>query len=33
MEGSLKDLSKYRFDCSVEALEDSRIMFEKGGKR
>ena len=30
MEGSLKDLSKYRFDCSVEALEDSRIMFENG---
>lgn len=28
MEGSIKDLSKYRFECSVESLEDAKIMFE-----
>lgn len=30
MEGSVKELSKYRFECSVEALEDAKIMFENG---
>lgn len=28
MEGSIKDLSKYRFECSIESLEDAKIMFE-----
>ena len=30
MEGSLKDLSKYRFESSVEALEDAKLLFENG---
>ena len=30
MEGSIKELSKYRFETSMESLEDARIMFEKG---
>jgi uncharacterized protein (UPF0332 family) len=30
MESSVKELSKYRFECCVEALEDARIMFEAG---
>ena len=30
MEGSVKELSKYRFETSLENLEDARIMFEKG---
>lgn len=30
MEGSIKDLSKYRFECSVEALEDAKIMLANG---
>ncbi len=28
MESSVKDLSKYRFENSLENLEDARIMFE-----
>ena len=28
MEGSIKDLSKYRFECSIESFEDAKIMFE-----
>lgn len=28
MERSIKDLSKYRFGCSLEALEDARIMYD-----
>ena len=28
MERSVIDLSKYRFDCSLEALEDAKIMYE-----
>lgn len=28
MEGSIRDLSKYRFECSIESLEDAKIMFE-----
>lgn len=27
MERSIKELSKYRFNCSLEALEDARIMY------
>ncbi len=30
MEGSIKELSKYRFERSMEDLEDARIMFENG---
>lgn len=30
MESSVKDLSKYRFENSLENLEDARIMFENG---
>ncbi len=30
MERGVKDLSKYRFLCSVEALEDAKIMYEAG---
>ena len=30
MAGSMKDLSKYRFETSLENLEDARIMFENG---
>ena len=30
MEGSVKELSKYRYETSLENLEDARIMFEKG---
>lgn len=26
MESSMRELSKYRYECSVEALEDARIM-------
>ncbi|MCM1144957.1 MAG: HEPN domain-containing protein [Blautia sp.] len=28
MERSVEDLSKYRLDCSHEALEDAKIMYE-----
>jgi uncharacterized protein (UPF0332 family) len=30
MESSVKQLSKYRFECCQEALEDANIMFEAG---
>ncbi len=30
MEGSVGELSKYRFETAVEALDDSRMMFENG---
>lgn len=30
MEGSLESLAKYRFEMSVEALEDAYIMYENG---
>jgi uncharacterized protein (UPF0332 family) len=30
MESSVKELSKYRFECCQEALEDARIMFDAG---
>lgn len=30
MEGSIKALSKYRFESSREALADARIMFDNG---
>lgn len=30
MECSITELSKYRFHCSCEALEDARIMYEAG---
>jgi hypothetical protein len=30
MENSVKELSKYRFECCREALEDAHIMFEAG---
>jgi uncharacterized protein (UPF0332 family) len=30
MEGSIRELSKYRFECCQEALEDAYIMFEAG---
>ena len=30
MEGSINELSKYRFETSMENLEDARIMFENG---
>lgn len=28
MERSVKDLSKYRFECCTEALDDAKLMFE-----
>lgn len=28
MESSINELSKYRYECAEEALEDARIMFE-----
>lgn len=28
MEGDVRDLSKYRFETSLEDLEDAKIMFE-----
>ena len=28
MEDGLKELSKYRFECSVEAIEDAKLLFE-----
>ncbi|MBR1758955.1 MAG: HEPN domain-containing protein [Lachnospiraceae bacterium] len=30
MEGSLKELSQYRLECSQEALEDAKLMFQNG---
>lgn len=30
MERSVADLSKYRYDCSLEALEDAKIMYKAG---
>ena len=30
MESSMRDLSEYRYNCSVEALEDAKIMYENG---
>ena len=30
MEGSIIELSKYRFETSIENLEDARIMFKHG---
>ncbi len=30
MEGSIKELSRYRYETSLENLEDARIMFENG---
>ncbi|MCI9339412.1 MAG: HEPN domain-containing protein [Dorea sp.] len=30
MERRIIDLSKYRFDCCYEALEDAKIMYEAG---
>ena len=30
MDSSIIDLSRYRFGCSVEALEDAKIMFGNG---
>lgn len=30
MEGSVKELSKYRYQASQEALSDARIMYEHG---
>ena len=29
MERSVRDLSKYRFDCCLEALEDAKIMYRE----
>ncbi len=30
MEGGIKELSKYRFETSLENLDDARLMFENG---
>ncbi len=30
MEGSVIELSKYRFETGIENLEDARLMYEKG---
>ena len=30
MEERLKELSKYRFETSLENLEDARLMYENG---
>ena len=30
MEGGVKELSKYRYENSLEALEDARLMYENG---
>lgn len=30
MESSVRDLARYRYNCSVEALEDAKIMYENG---
>ncbi len=30
MEGSVEALSRYRYDCSLEALVDAKIMYDNG---
>ncbi len=30
MERSVKDLSRYRYECCLEAIEDARVMYEAG---
>ncbi len=30
MERSVKDLAKYRYECSLEALEDARVLYAAG---
>jgi uncharacterized protein (UPF0332 family) len=30
MAGSMKDLTKYRFECCQEALEDARLLYNNG---
>ena len=30
MEGNVKELSKYRYEMSVEAINDAKIMYENG---
>lgn len=30
MEYSIEELAKYRFECSLEALEDAQIMYKAG---
>ena len=30
MESSIKELSKYRYECAEEALQDAEIMFDNG---
>ncbi|MCD8152390.1 MAG: hypothetical protein LUD71_04850 [Clostridiales bacterium] len=30
MERSVEDLSRYRYQCCLEALEDASVMFEAG---
>ncbi len=30
MERSVEDLSRYRYQCCMDALEDARVMFEAG---
>lgn len=30
MAGSIEELSNYRYRCSLEALEDARLMYENG---
>lgn len=30
MEHSVKELSRYRFECSEESLEDAKIMYDNG---
>ena len=30
MESRIKDLSKYRYECAQEALQDARIMYREG---
>lgn len=28
MEGSLKDLARYRYQCCIDAIEDAKIMYQ-----
>lgn len=30
MEGSLKDLARYRYQCCIDAIEDAKIMYQHG---
>lgn len=30
MEHTVRELSKYRFECGEESLEDAKIMFQNG---